>query len=242
MAGGKFSEALLYGMTIRESANDGSDFSNPAADYRRMFVGEDGLFHLKDSAGTVTTPAFGNPMTTAGDVIYGGASGVATRLAIGTAGKVLTVNAGATAPEWATAGGGGGFAQSATATRTAGDLTTSSTTYVDATGLTVTLTTGATRCLVIFNGNAIVTSTAAGSIDVAVDGTRMGQAYGSAIFQGSGASRSVSFTLLTSVLSAASHTIKIQWKVDNGAATGTLYASTTVSAATITVLETNLTV
>jgi hypothetical protein len=56
MAGGKFSEALLYGMTIRESANDGSDFSNPAADYRRMFVGEDGLFHLKDSAGTVTTP------------------------------------------------------------------------------------------------------------------------------------------------------------------------------------------
>jgi len=138
-------------------------------------------------------------------------------------------------------GGGGGFAQIAIATRTAGDLTTSSTTYVDATGLTVTLTTGATRCMVIFNGNAIVTSTAAGSIDVAVDGTRQGQAYGSAIFQGSGASRSCSFTLMTGVLSAGSHTIKIQWKVDNGAATGTLYASTTVSAATITVLETNLT-
>lgn len=48
-----------------------------------------------------------NPMTTAGDVIYGGASGTPTRLAVGTAGQVLTVNAGATAPEWAAAASGG---------------------------------------------------------------------------------------------------------------------------------------
>lgn len=47
-----------------------------------------------------------NPMTTQGDSIYGGASGAPTRLAIGTAGKVWTVNAGATAPEWATPAGG----------------------------------------------------------------------------------------------------------------------------------------
>lgn len=52
---------------------------------------------------------FTNPMTTQGDVITGGASGAAGRLAIGTAGKVLTVNSGATAPEWATAAGGGSF-------------------------------------------------------------------------------------------------------------------------------------
>ena len=32
-------------------------------------------------------------MTTAGDTIYGGASGVPTRLEVGTAGQVLTVNA-----------------------------------------------------------------------------------------------------------------------------------------------------
>ena len=48
-----------------------------------------------------------NPMTTAGDTIYGGASGVPTRLGVGTAGQVLTVNSGATAPEWADASGGG---------------------------------------------------------------------------------------------------------------------------------------
>jgi hypothetical protein len=51
---GKFSEANLFGMTIRESANDGSDFTNPSADYRRLFLGEDGQLHVKDSAGTVT--------------------------------------------------------------------------------------------------------------------------------------------------------------------------------------------
>ena len=42
-----------------------------------------------------------NPMTTAGDIIYGGSSGTPTRLAKGTAGQVLTMNSGATAPEWA---------------------------------------------------------------------------------------------------------------------------------------------
>jgi len=42
-----------------------------------------------------------SPMTTAGDIIYGGASGTRTRLATGTANQLLRVNSGATAPEWA---------------------------------------------------------------------------------------------------------------------------------------------
>ena len=48
-----------------------------------------------------------NPMTTQGDTMYGGASGTPTRLAKGTAAQVLTMNAGATVPEWADASGGG---------------------------------------------------------------------------------------------------------------------------------------
>jgi hypothetical protein len=40
-------------------------------------------------------------MTTAGDVIIGGASGTRTRLGIGTANQLLRTNSGATAPEWA---------------------------------------------------------------------------------------------------------------------------------------------
>ena len=52
----QFSLAELFGITIRESANDGSDFTNPSADYRRLFLGEDGYLHVKDSAGAVTDP------------------------------------------------------------------------------------------------------------------------------------------------------------------------------------------
>jgi hypothetical protein len=47
---------LIYGVHIRESANDGSDFTNAAADYRIAFIGEDGLWHVKDSSGTVSEP------------------------------------------------------------------------------------------------------------------------------------------------------------------------------------------
>jgi hypothetical protein len=55
--------------------------------------------------GQITASAAFNalsPLTTQGDTLYGGASGAGTRLAIGTAGQVLTVNSGATAPQWST--------------------------------------------------------------------------------------------------------------------------------------------
>ena len=51
---------------------------------------------------TTKTAAFDalSPMTTAGDIIYGGASGTGTRLAKGTDGQVLTLSSGL--PSWAT--------------------------------------------------------------------------------------------------------------------------------------------
>jgi hypothetical protein len=51
-----------------------------------------------------------NPQTTTGAIAYRSAtSNVNTALPIGTAGQVLTVNSGATAPEWAAAGGAANF-------------------------------------------------------------------------------------------------------------------------------------
>jgi hypothetical protein len=47
-----------------------------------------------------------NPGTTAGDIDYYTSSTAKARVAIGTAGQVLQVNAGATAPEWAAPAGG----------------------------------------------------------------------------------------------------------------------------------------
>lgn len=49
-----------------------------------------------------TTGGFTNPMTTAGDIIIGGASGVAQRLAPGTSGQLLMINSGTLLPTWTT--------------------------------------------------------------------------------------------------------------------------------------------
>jgi len=62
-----------------------------------------------DSAGMT------NPMTTTGDTIYSSSGSTPARLGIGTAGQVLQVNSGATAPEWVT-GSSSSFTQLATGT------------------------------------------------------------------------------------------------------------------------------
>jgi hypothetical protein len=121
---------------------------------------------------------------------------------------------------------------------TSGDLTTSSTSFTDATGLTTTITTGAHRCLVMFCGTVLVQANTDVSVDLAIDGTRQGQTHG-LIISGNNASNSVyyneSFTYLTDSLSAASHTFKIQWKTTSG--TGTLNASTGLTPAFLIVVE-----
>jgi len=83
-------------------------------------------------------------VTTAGDIIYRNAT-VPVRLGIGTAGQVLKVNSGATAPEWGAAAGGS-FATGKNYVATS--QSTTSTTYVGlTTAQVVTVTTG-TKALV----------------------------------------------------------------------------------------------
>jgi hypothetical protein len=47
-----------------------------------------------------------NPMSAEGDLIYGGTSGAATRLAAGTAGQILQTNGSGSAPSWVTSSSG----------------------------------------------------------------------------------------------------------------------------------------
>ena len=138
-----------------------------------------------------------------------------------------------------TGGGGGSFPTLAAGkvSLTSGNLTTTSATFVDATGLTVTLTTGARRCLVTLS--CTVSNNGAGAVsglDIAVDGTRQGGSLGlvdinaSANFDQNGG-----IAFVTDVLSAASHTIKVQFK-SNGTQTVTVFASAT-SPAVFAVVE-----
>ena len=146
MAGGVFSGAKLHAMTIRESATDGSDFTNPDADYRRLFLGEDGLLHLKDSAGTVTDVGAGG----SGSITGSGYTQATARL-LGrttastgaieeiTVGSGLTLAAGSLT---ASASGVGLLAVTSYGPTSVAVYTTTSTTLadVDATNLQVTFT------------------------------------------------------------------------------------------------------
>ena len=104
---------------------------------------------------TTASAAFNSlsPLTTAGDTLYGGTSGAGTRLAIGTAGQVLTVNTGATAPQWSTPTTGTVTSVSVTsANGFAGTVATATTTPA------ITLTTSITGVLK-GNGTAISAAT-----------------------------------------------------------------------------------
>jgi hypothetical protein len=85
------------------------------------------------------TTGMTNPMTTTGDTIYSSSGSTPARLGIGTAGQVLTVNSGATAPEWKTPAGGGGKVLQVVQGTTSTQVSTNSTSLVDS-GLSVSIT------------------------------------------------------------------------------------------------------
>jgi hypothetical protein len=70
----------------------------------RIPIGTNGQVLIADSAQSLGLKWGVDPttdvVTTAGDLIYGTAADTVARLGIGTAGQVLKVNSGATAPEW----------------------------------------------------------------------------------------------------------------------------------------------
>jgi hypothetical protein len=66
-------------------------------------------YYTSSAWANLDTTGMTNPMTTTADMIYSSSGSTPARLGIGTVGQVLTVNSGATAPEWATAASGGGL-------------------------------------------------------------------------------------------------------------------------------------
>lgn len=114
---------------------------------------------------------------------------------------------------------GGGSAADLAADRvilTGGDITTSSGTFVDATGLSLTISTGARRVLLGFAAQ-VYNNNNAGAVFLtfAVDGTDQGDATLGIVGIGQHATATEgmngSFTYLTDVLSAGSHTFKVRF-------------------------------
>ena len=87
-------------------------------------------------AGYGITDAYASPLTTAGDLLYGGTSGAPTRLAIGTAGQVLSVSSGGL-PAWSTLSGTGTVTSITAGTGlTGGTITSTGTIGLDTSGVT----------------------------------------------------------------------------------------------------------
>jgi hypothetical protein len=103
---------------------------------------KDGALAIRDLGQDIdTTTKALNPETTTGDIAYRSATAnTNTRLALGTAGQVLQVNSGATAPEWATLAGGGGKVLQVVSTLKTDTFTSTSTSFTDITGLSVSIT------------------------------------------------------------------------------------------------------
>jgi len=107
-------------------------------------------WNIMSSAGTNGTDV-GTTLTTQGDILYRDGSGL-QRLAKGTAGQVLKINSGATAPEWGTDVGGKILQVQNMITQT--NMSSTSSSYV-LTALTDTITPSATssKILVLASGN-----------------------------------------------------------------------------------------
>jgi hypothetical protein len=94
------------------------------------------------------TTGMTNPMTTTGDTIYSSSGSTPARLGIGTAGQVLTVNSGATAPEWKTPAGGGGKVLQVVSATTSTSSTTTSESFTD-NNLSASITPSATSSKIL---------------------------------------------------------------------------------------------
>lgn len=108
---------------------------------------------------------------------------------------------------------------------TTGNITTASVVFIDAAGVTLTLATGANRALMFLSGTWNAPANL--FMDFTVDGVRQGAgANGLGYFNAHNYNCALSYSYLSDVLTAGSHTFKMQWMVDAG--TGTIQATATV--------------
>jgi hypothetical protein len=184
-----------------------------------------------------------NPGTTAGDIDYYTSSTAKARVAIGTAGQVLQVNSGATAPEWAAFAGGGKVLQ--VVNQLYQTVTSSSSgTFAD-TGITlnITPTSATSKVLVLINVQGVEKSAAnaGNAVDFQIlRGATVIGGVDAINFTNSSLKliNSYSCTILDSPATTSATTYKLQFRNDAGnVASVTINAGGLNDSSTITLME-----
>jgi hypothetical protein len=184
----------------------------------------------------------------AGDVIYATANDTPARLALGTAGQVLTVNSGATAPEWATPAGGGKILQVVQATYST-ETTSTSTSFAD-TGLTASITpSSASNTILVMisqpffhsrlgngSGGGVRLMRGASQIFTADNSYTAGRIGAGGTTSVEGGSY-ISFSYIDSPATTSSTTYKTQFRVYQAANSGTIAAQSGSVGASIILME-----
>ena len=185
---------------IRDSAITTAKINNSAVTSAKM--GTDSVLADAIQAGAVGTAELATNAVTAGKILDG---------EVGTA--ELAANA---ATQYSAALGGS-------------DVTiTSVTTYTDLTDMSVTLTSTGGPLLVFFSGSFEYTTTIDDRMRVGVKLDSDTTIDKSTTEESQGGKRNNSFIHYFAGASAASHTIKVQWKLDNVSTTGRSYADRTL--------------
>lgn len=202
---------------------EGSAPSSPAAtNFRLYYDSSDHLLKWKNSAGTVV-PVMTNPMTTAGDTIYGGASGLPTRLAGGTSGYVLTSNGATSAPSWQAAAGGGasllGVNQYAPASLATYSTTSGTLADVDATNMKVTFTAPASGNVLV-RLNAWVDVGTANFLWVGLRESTTNLGIPTLATRGANSQQYLTAAIYLTGISAGSHTYKWSFSTDGSGTAG----------------------
>lgn len=167
-----------------------------------------------------------SPLTTQGDLLYGGASGAGTRLGIGTANLVLTVNGAGTAPTWSSG-------------LVLGSLSTGFLTILDSQSVSV----GGTDSygnLKTYGVNWTLSSLPAPTITLVVNGTPGSTTYGYrvAAYNNQGYSLGAQVTTATGASSlSGTNSITISWSAVSGADNYYVYGRTSGSELLITTLS-----
>lgn len=107
-------------------------------------------------------------------------------------------------------------------------VTTTSTSFTDITGLSVTMTTSGGNVLCFFTGALANSGSYYSLVTLNVDGTVVGGTDGLVTVLAA-SSQNVSFAYVLTGLSAGTHIIKMQWKTANAGGTVTLYANDSTS-------------